>query len=244
MAVIYKATNKNNNKSYIGFAINFKERVGEHLRKSKRKDRQYFHNAIAKHGEDAFEWSILKEDATLEDEVYFIELHKTFWIHEKGYNLTMGGEGKLGYITSERTRNKIKMSNKTKEPTEKQLETLRRNAAKMRGIPRTDEAKKRISESLRGRVFSEEHRQNISENHASKKDTGKFYQSEEYKDKMSKSLKGKTRTLEQKERYRMAAKGRTEETKRKMLEARKRTYSEKMRLKKLKEDERRIVQGF
>ena len=90
------------------------------------------------------------------------------------------------------------------------LKTLRENAKKMKEIGHTEETKRKISESHKGKIFTEEHKKNMSLNHASKKETGSYYQSEEYKEKMSKSLKGKKRTPESIERYRMAAKKREE----------------------------------
>jgi group I intron endonuclease len=205
MAVIYKATNTVNGKSYIGFAVNFDTRQKTHFKKVKRTDKQYFHNAINKYGIDSFEWTILKENATLEDEIILIKEHETFWKTGKGYNLTKGGEGKLGYETSEKTKQKISNSHKGKIISEKQLKILRFNAQRMKEVGHTEEVKKRISNAHKGRIFSKEHKDSISRNHASKKPSGSFYKSEEYKQKMAESCKGKTRTPEQKERYRQAA---------------------------------------
>lgn len=207
MAVIYKATNKINNKSYIGFAVDFEKRKKEHM-KQMHYASTYFHRALMKYGLDNFEWIILKEDATLEDEIISIREHETFWTLDKGYNLTLGGEGMLGHIKTEETKNKLRKAHLGKKPTENQLKTLRENAKKMQEIGHTEETKKKISQSHKGKIFTEEHKKNISLNHASKKETGTFYKSEEYKEKMSESLKGKKRTPESIERYRMAAKRR------------------------------------
>lgn len=205
MAVIYKATNIITGKAYIGYALNFGKRKDEHIRKALIGNGQYFHNAIKKYGEDNFDWIILKENATLEDEVSFITEYGTYWKTGRGYNLTMGGEGKLGYVTPEETKKKIAKSNTGRKPSLKQLETLRKNALKMKEIGHTEETKRKISEAHKGRAFTEEHKRNISLNHASKKETGSYYQSEEYKEKMSKACKGKIRTPEQREKYRLAA---------------------------------------
>lgn len=205
MAVIYRATNTVNGKYYIGYAVDFEKRKNEHLYKAKRNERQYFHNAIRKYGEDSFTWEILKEDATLEDEIFFIEKYQSFYTYEKGYNLTKGGEGKLGFIPHEETREKLRKSHTGKKPTEKQLQVLRSNAQKMKETGHTEDTKRKISDAHKGKVFSEEHKKNISLNHASKKETVNFYKSEEYKHKMSASLKGKKRTAESIERYKLAA---------------------------------------
>jgi group I intron endonuclease len=197
MAVIYKATNTINGKAYVGYSENLEKRKREHKRCGK-----YFHSAIKKYGEDAFEWQILKEDATLEDEIRLIAEHETF---EKGYNLTKGGEGILGYSHSQETKQKLRKAGKGRKCSPLQLETLRRNAELMKVRGHSEEVKQRISSSHKGKVFSEEHKMNISKNHAAKKETGSFYQSSEYKEKMRTSCKGTLRTPEQKEKMRLAA---------------------------------------
>lgn len=111
--VIYKATNKENGKSYVGFDSNWPKRQRDH----KRAATEYvFHQAIRKYGWDAFEWEILYESGdheyTLNEmEEYFIRFYKSH-MSENGYNMTYGGEGTLGWNPSEETRSKISESNK------------------------------------------------------------------------------------------------------------------------------------
>lgn len=202
MAVIYKATNTVNGKEYIGFALDLERRKRAHYNRANRGDGEYFHNAIRKYGFDAFEWAVLKEEATLDDEILLIEQHGTY---ENGYNLTKGGEGKLGCEVTEETKQKISKARKKQVLTENQIRALRENAKRMKERGHTPEARAKISEANKNRKFTKEHRANISKNHAAYKETGAYYQSEEYKEKMSKACKGKTRTPEQKERYRQAA---------------------------------------
>lgn len=229
MPVIYKATNRINNKSYIGFAINFEDRKRRHRYNSeKNKHNQYFLNALRKHGWDNFEWSILKENATLIDETYYILSHETYWETGKGYNLTMGGEGKLGYKTSNETKMKLTEKAKNRVVTEDRILILKNNAQNMKGRPRSEEDKKKISAALKGRTTSEAAKKNISLGHAAYKETGKFYKSEEYKEKMSQALKGKKRTPEQRERYRQAALNRSKEHQEKINASLKNTHSRKM----------------
>ena len=89
--IIYKITNKVNNKSYIGQtrqSIQF--RWNQHINK---KDKTYFHNAIHKYGKDNFEISVL-EECDVKDldakEIFYIAKYDTF---KNGYNLTIGGDG-------------------------------------------------------------------------------------------------------------------------------------------------------
>lgn len=108
MYYIYRFTNKNNGKIYIGKTNNVERRQIEHLSKSKTSNNGHFYNAIRKYGFDCFEMDILIECEN-EDEAYlketdYIKLYKS---NEKdfGYNSTLGGEGLKGI--SEDTRRKM-----------------------------------------------------------------------------------------------------------------------------------------
>jgi group I intron endonuclease len=199
MGVVYKAENKVNGKIYIGFDANWPRRKGQHLRKAEYVDKQYFHNAIAKYGEENFEWTILKENATYDDEVNFINEYQSHYSSGKGYNLTFGGEGKLGYVTPPETKRKISEAHKKLEVTEERLKTLQENAKKMKGVKRPRELVERIANSLRGKKRTPEQIEKFQNRDKS------FYQSEEYKEKMKKSLSGKKRTPEQIENIRKGA---------------------------------------
>ena len=109
MAVIYKATNKITGKSYIGFDSRWPNRKRMHLWHAFNSENvcPMFHRSLKKHGKDNFDWEILLEDATLEDEIRLIEEHNTYWQSGRGYNLTKGGDGNLGWIMPEETKKKI-----------------------------------------------------------------------------------------------------------------------------------------
>ena len=90
---------------------------------------------------------------------------------ETGYNLTLGGDGRMGYKLSEETKRKIGegnigkvMSNEAKE--KMSVAAKKRSVGKlspMNGKKHTDDALKKISESSKGRIFSEESRIKKSE---------------------------------------------------------------------------------
>lgn len=112
--IVYKATNKENGKVYIGYTSKtLEERKLEHLAKSKSKgDKHYFYlfkEAIRKYGFFCFEWEIICEcnsiDECYEKEKHFIKEMNT--ISPDGYNLTEGGNGG---VQSKETRNKISKS--------------------------------------------------------------------------------------------------------------------------------------
>lgn len=105
MIGIYKITNKINNKIYIGKSVNIQERWNEHKRESllpeekwlanKRGERTYFHSAIRKYGIDSFTWEIIEEcdeKQLNEKEQYWIKFYDSN-NKEKGYNMTLGGDG-------------------------------------------------------------------------------------------------------------------------------------------------------
>ena len=104
--VIYVFTNKVNGKIYVGqtqrtFAI----RTKQHL---SRQD-TYFDRALAKYGLDNFSYEIIDRGDTLEElnekERYWITEYDCLW--PKGYNLTIGGEGVVGYKHTDEQKRKM-----------------------------------------------------------------------------------------------------------------------------------------
>jgi len=137
---IYKATNKINGKSYIGFAKRWPYRKTEHLNESYRVNavcyNTHFHRAIRKHGWDNFDWEVLYQSSdgnhTLKVmEAHFISEYDTF---ENGYNQTKGGEGSLGRKHSEETKAKIREKRKQQVFTE---ETKKLWSEQRKGVPKS-----------------------------------------------------------------------------------------------------------
>jgi group I intron endonuclease len=92
--IVYKITNKINNKSYIGQTTrSLEDRIKQHL---KRGDCVAIKNAINKYGIDNFEFSVIEEVDSVETlnirENYYINEFKT--LHPDGYNLNTGGFNK------------------------------------------------------------------------------------------------------------------------------------------------------
>lgn len=94
--IIYKATNKINNKVYIGQTIKtLKERIYMHYYKAENSlniTHTHFINAIRKYGKDNFDWEIIDQADTQEElnkkEIYWIQFYDSI---NNGYNIQKGG---------------------------------------------------------------------------------------------------------------------------------------------------------
>ena len=96
--IIYKATNIQNGKVYIGQTTNTLEyRKSQHFRESKSEHRKntYFHNAISKYGEESFVFEEIDSAESIEE----LNIKEEKWIRfyrstekRNGYNLDSGGK--------------------------------------------------------------------------------------------------------------------------------------------------------
>lgn len=120
MAFIYKITNTLNQKFYIGFTSqkNPKIRFKQHLSTARYniKNNQPIIRAIRKYGEENFSFEILLEG---EDKFLLNEEEPRFIRElEPEYNLTLGGDGILGYKHTEDTKKKCGKSTLGKKESE------------------------------------------------------------------------------------------------------------------------------
>lgn len=113
---IYKITRRETGQSYIGLSANSRKRRNTHWWIANKKHPvlfQLIHRAIAKHGRDAFDFEVIASaldyPSALVLEVDLIQQWSTH-VSKGGYNLTLGGEGKLGRKHSAETRGKISAS--------------------------------------------------------------------------------------------------------------------------------------
>ena len=223
---IYKITNQINGKIYIG------------KHSTNNLDDGYMGSGILickaekKYGLENFTKEYLAFCDTEEKLNWFEKFYiKKYKAREVGYNLTDGGDGHLGFIMSEETKQKLSEANKGKTLSEETKQKLRK--------PKTEETKQKLSEAKKGKTFSEEHKQKLSE---AKK--GKTL-SEEHKRKLSEvtkkrlvekgvPFKGKHHSLESRQKISDVMKGKTfsEEHKQKISEAKKgKTLSEETKQK-------------
>ena len=131
--VIYLATNKINNKKYVGQTIRgLDERKSDHKRQAiKQNRRSHFHSAIRKHGFESFNFEVIDHAETRmelsEKEIYWISKYKT--TNPKfGYNNTTGGEH---YEHTELARKNISISGIGRKMPKHAIEEMRkRNTGK------------------------------------------------------------------------------------------------------------------
>jgi group I intron endonuclease len=123
--IIYKITNLVNRKIYIGqTAQPLKRRRQDHIKYAFRRDsQQAIHRAMRKHGIDNFLFETLlycfSKDHMDQKEIELIHLLASKSKHI-GYNMTDGGEGTLGRIIREDTRDKIRIANLGKKQSAEQ----------------------------------------------------------------------------------------------------------------------------
>ena len=160
--IIYQATNKTNQKKYIGQTKNgLKTRMQEHKTDIKRCD-DIFHRAIKKYGWDNFEWAILKEVETLDEANYWeeklIKEHNTccqdkgYW----GYNILRGGDNREH---SEESKQKISRAQTGKKHSE---ETRQKMSIVHKGRKHSEESRQNMSIARIGRKHSKETKAKMS----------------------------------------------------------------------------------
>jgi group I intron endonuclease len=205
---VYLITNRINNKKYVG------QHAGKDLQKYFERTvwmalhgyqgKRLLYRAIRKYGVENFAISpIVIVNNKWEMDLYETRLIESFDLRnpEKGYNLTKGGDGTLGFYPDDETRQKMSKSHFGKKMSEEnRLKFIERNKGNKYAL---------------GRKMTEEHFQKILATHLGAK------RSEESRKRMSDAQKGKKQSEETKIKRAAALKGqkRSEETKRKMSES-------------------------
>lgn len=175
--LIYKATSPSG-RCYIGQTTNLKNRINQHKNISFNENctdfDTKFHKAIRKYGIQNFKWEVILDEipiCLLDDlEIEYIREYNSY---KDGYNSTIGGEkGNLGISLSQETKNKIS-------------QTLMGHKV---NLITKEKIGKANSVSNKGKKFSLEHCEKISNSHKGDKHPmyGKKH-SEETKRKQSES---------------------------------------------------------
>ena len=195
---IYMWRNQVNQKLYIGQAKDFRKRTRDHKYESFNENKKYhynvpFHCAIRKYGIENFEVCILEKDLNDYDEmdekeIYYIKFYDTLANNKKGYNVASGGGNSnpyAGKIEEEMKEIGRKKSENHANVSGKNNPMYGRTGEKhpKYGKHHSEETKKKQSEAHKGKQFSKEHKQKISE--------AKKNMSEETRQKISEAKKGK-----------------------------------------------------
>ena len=144
--IIYKTTNLINGKIYIGQDTKNNPKYkgsGTLLCKS-----------FEKYGFDNFKKEIIESnidsmDVLNEREIYWISYYNST-NKEIGYNLTLGGKGSKGHITSQETREKIAKANIGKTISKETKRKMSVSGGKNKGLKHSIESKKNMSISKIG----------------------------------------------------------------------------------------------
>lgn len=206
MGYIYKITNNINNKIYVGkTTTTIQNRFKEHIKKARANVGcfdSYFHKALIKYGIDNF----TVEELDIADSLEELNQKEIYWIKtldstngDIGYNQTIGGDGGdiFNQLTPERqqiTRQKLSQSSSNRVWINNGLvdKQITKNEIIPDGfiqgrLPLSDETKKKMSESRRGRKLSPN---TVAKIIQSKKEHG-YIVSEETKQKLRDANLGK-----------------------------------------------------
>jgi len=201
IGVIYQIYNKENGKIYIGSTINFKKRKKEHKNclENNTHGNKHLQRAWNEDGSNVFDFKIIENVFDFKIVENNIMRRNHILRREQYYiNKFILKNNKIDHT---RCYNISITATGGGGPCSE--ETKKKMSDSKKGKKHSEKAKKKMSDSKKGIVFSEEHKKKISKSHK-----GKIL-SEKTKKKMSKSHKGKIISLETKKKTSIAMKGKT-----------------------------------
>jgi group I intron endonuclease len=163
---IYKITNLENDKVYIGQTIQpVTRRWSQHRQYAKSGKKMVLYDAIRKYGIDKFKFEILFDNLNIDElnKKEIENINKYNSLVPDGYNAGKGGDN---YERTIETREKISNIHKGRVITD---EWKRKMSESQKGKKHTEESKKKMSESQKGRKQSEETKQKLSKINLGKK---------------------------------------------------------------------------
>lgn len=218
MTGIYCIENQANRKKYVGQAINIEKRWRQHRNKLVNGSHynEHLQRAWNQYGESAFSFYVLEicdEQSLDARENYYIEALGSF---ENGYNMTLGGEGTRGCLHTEEYKkymHDISVGKKYSEDTLLKMSLAKKEIHQVETEARK-KGRKVVSEKLKGRKHTEEHKKKNSDAHKGKPAWNKGlkmpddyvhpmlgkHHSEDAKSKISVANSGKKRSKEQREK--------------------------------------------
>lgn len=165
-------------KIYIGSSNNLPRRKHEHFYrlKNNRLGNHPLQNAYNKYGKESFKFYIIEycnKNELVEKEQYYLELFKTYR-RDCGYNCRHIAEVNSGYKFSEITRKRMSEGHLSKVPnlSDKQKEERRERMLGnkfMLGYKHSEETRKKISDTNKGKRHSEESKKKMAQAQKGKK---------------------------------------------------------------------------
>lgn len=130
MYEVYMITNTVNGKRYIGITKNgYMRRFSEHISSSRGNSKCMIHCAIRKYGVDNFSVSLLEsgvsDDLAGDRERFYIALYNTYYKNRRGYNMTIGGNGTIGYIFTDEVRSRMSKANSGRKYSQERNDRIR-----------------------------------------------------------------------------------------------------------------------
>lgn len=162
MGYIYKITNKNTGKIYIGLTTKERptDRFSQHryiaTHPEQEKNISYLHRAMNAEGVDNFSFDIIEEvdnEILCEREKYWIKYYNS--LSPNGYNLTEGGEGTLGFARFQSIEERQKKSETMKQYYIVHPEKRQEVAERIKELWQNEEYRNKVIES--NKKFYQEH---------------------------------------------------------------------------------------
>ena len=194
---LYVATNTKTNKVYVGQTRrDVRQRMLRHFRDAKKGSPLRFHQALRKHGEDAFDFREVAVgpagDWLNAMEIALIAAYGSFG---RGYNSSKGGDGIVG---SQHLRGRPRSAETRARISAAQKEVWKDRPGTFLGRKHTPEAIEKIRLAHLGKKASAEARANMSAAHVGKHHAGTFAKGykhpEAARQKMSEDRKGVPKT--------------------------------------------------
>ena len=204
---IYLITNTLSGKMYVGQSNGIKRRFNRHKRAAVTKHHReafYLHNSISKHGQENFKFEVLlyskDRDYLNLMEQRCIESYNT--LSPNGYNLDTGGgvSRTVSEATKEKMRGRIAWNKgipRSEEEKRKLSLPMMGKVSPQKGKPRTEEEKRKQSETMKGRTAWNKGVPMSEEQKQKMRGFDKSYtQTPEYRAMMSEALKKRVFTPE------------------------------------------------
>jgi len=157
MYEVYLITNRVNHKKYVGVTKRgYRCRFREHISSAKCGSNNLLHCAIRKYGESNFSVELIKSNVSTDDignvEQYYIEYYNSYYKNRCGYNMTIGGNGTIGYVFTDEVKKRMSKANSGRKYTTERNERIR---VAMTGRYYPDEWRRALSAARLGKFTGE-----------------------------------------------------------------------------------------